>query len=47
MILALMIVAIILLALAAAGIPSNVGLGWAGLAFWALAELLARGLIPH
>lgn len=39
MILALVIVAIILLALAAFNVPSPVGLGWLGLAFYVLSTV--------
>lgn len=36
----LVIVAVVLFVCAAFGVPSRVGLGWMGLAVWALADLL-------
>ena len=47
MILALMIVAVILLILSAFAIPSPVGLGWIGLAFWAVAWMIQSGMLPR
>jgi hypothetical protein len=41
--LVLLIVALVLLILAAIGIPSSrYSLGWAGMAFWLLAELIPK-----